>query len=878
MRTWLRRALLALVIVLALAALAVWWLLRGSLPALDGSLALPGLSAPVSIQRDAAGVVTIDARNDIDAARALGYVHAQERYFEMDLMRRVPSGELAALLGPRAFPVDRRNRVHRMRARVDAQLTVMAGDRMSQLQAYADGANAGLAALRVRPWPYLLLRQQPAPWTPADSALTGFAMYFDLQDASNGDERALDALRPHVPPALYALLTHDGSSWDAPLFGAPRGDATLPGADALDLRTLASPQQGSDQAPAPEIAMRGGSGSASAWTTALTPPSALQNVPLSPAGRQRDGGGPPGASDLRKGSNNFAVSGALTKDGRTLVADDMHLGLRVPNIWFRARLRYADPRAPMGRVDVSGFTLPGLPAVIVGSTGHIAWGFTNSYGDYLDWQRVLPCAPGAPAVDGCTPLVRHVERIEVAGGAPELLEVDETAWGPLIHTGADGQALALRWVAHLPGALNFGLGDFPFAHDLDSALAIADRTATPTQNLVIGDARGHIAWRLLGPLPVRGSDCDGATVSRAPSRGASHDDGEATSSARSADTSGDPDASAGGRSSANRCAPWPIATDVSPLLRSPDTDRLWTANSRVVDGDDFARIGDGGAALGARAQQIRDVLMAGERFGEADLLALQLDDRALLMTRWWRLLRDSAPDGGDSALHALAGASATWSGHADVDSASYRLVRAWRLAVLERIGDGLLAPARAALGEGFEMPGMSHLEGIAWPLLQQRPAHLLPRRYACDGDGACNAGRAGWDALLEDAARSVRDEFDARGPLAERHWGERNTAAICHPLASALPVIGRRALCMPADPLPGDSMMPRVQGPDFGASQRMVVAPGHEADGIAHMPGGQSGHPLSPYWGAGHADWVHGRPSPFLPQATLYTLELQPAE
>ena len=123
----------------------------------------------------------------------------------------------------------------------------------------------------------------------------------------------------------------------------------------------------------------------------------------------------------------------------------------------------------------------------------------------------------------------------------------------------------------------------------------------------------------------------------------------------------------------------------------------------------------------------------------------------------------------------------------------------------------------------------------------------------------------------------VRDDLAEQGPLAERTWGERNTAAICHPLAAAIPLVGKRWLCMPADPLPGDGAMPRVQGPAFGASQRMVVSPGHEADGILHMPGGQSGHPLSPFWGAGHAAWVRGEPSPFLPAPARHTLRLQPA-
>src|SRR3546814_1729506 len=115
---------------------------------------------------------------------------------------------------------------------------------------------------------------------------------------------------------------------------------------------------------------------------------------------------------------------------------------------------------------------------------------------------------------------------------------------------------------------------------------------------------------------------------------------------------------------------------------------------------------------------------------------------------------------------------------------------------------------------------------------------------------------------MEDAAVEVRDALSAQGPLGERTWGERNTAHICHPLAGAIPLLGERLLCMPPDQIDGDGNMPRVAATAFGASERMVVSPGHEADGIAHMPGGQSGHPLSPFWGAGHDDWVHGRPTP----------------
>ncbi len=797
---WLRRLLLLLVVLVLLSVLTAWWLLRGSLPALDGEVSLPGLSAPVRIERDALGTVTIDAANETDALRALGYVHAQERYFEMDLLRRTSAGELAALFGEIALDVDKAHRVHRMRARVMADLDAIAGDRMPQLQAYTDGVNAGLSTLRTRPWPYLLLRQQAEPWMPADSALAGYAMYFDLQDSTNARELALWKLRPYLPPSLFDLLTHPGSSWDAPLWGESFGDATLPTPDEVDLRALPAPD-GDDI------------------------------TPLAPKGTP--------------GSNNFAVSGALTADGRAIIADDMHLGLRAPNIWFRARLRYPDERAPGGKVDVQGFTLPGLPAVIVGSNTHVAWGFTNSYGDYLDWAIEVPCGP-EPTAD-CAQVETHAESIAVAGGDAVELEVRETRWGPILHDLDDAKVLSLRWNAHLRGSINFGLVDFAHARDLDDALTIADRTATPTQNLVIGDAKGDVAWRLLGPLPERAGGCSPRhlVMSSSDAPLPTHDSEEDWRIH-------------------HPCQGWSIATNHSPTYRSPTATRLWTANARVVSGEALEQIGDGGYALGARQQQIRDLLQAKDRFTERDLLDIQLDDRALLMTRWWELLRSLGNDDASPALHALSEASAQWQGRASIDSTSYRLVRAWRLAVHARMQDGLLAPARAALGEDFAMPDLPQFEGVAWPLVQQRPMHLLPRRFES------------WQSLFEDAAREVRDELAQRGPLAERTWGERNTARICHPLAGALPGFLKTRLCMPADPLPGDGMMPRVQGPAFGASQRMVVSPGHEADGIAHMPGGQSGHPLSPFWGAGHADWAAGRPSPFLPGEARHVLTLAP--
>lgn len=791
MLKWIKRLSLLLLALLVLALGTGWWLMRGSLPRLEGELALAGLSGPVTIQRDARGVVTIDAANETDMARALGYVHAQERYFEMDLMRRSSAGELSELFGPIALDLDKTRRVHRMRARVNANLDAFAGDRRPQLQAYTDGVNAGLEALAVRPWPYLMLRQQPRRWEIADSALTGYAMYFDLQDSENTRELALWKIKSVVPPALYALLTHDGTEWDAPLFGAPRGNAVLPTADALDLSKLAMPDS-------------------------------KQLTPLSEKGTP--------------GSNNWAVAGTLTADGRAIVADDMHLGLRAPNIWFRARLRYADPRAAAGKVDVSGFTLPGMPVVVVGSNRHIAWGFTNSYGDWADWVQTPACEG---PIAQCAGWKEFHERIEVAGQAATDFVVRETEWGPVLHE-ADGKALALRWTPQLAGALKVSFADLAIARDVAGAFEVADRSSIPAQNFMVADSSGNIGWRLIGGFPQRGAGCNGV---------------EPEDRTAAADAVG----------AKPPCPAWNTDTTVSPRLIAPPSGRLWTANNRTLDDAGLALAGDGGYALGARAKQIRDDLFAKQTFNEQDLLAIQLDDRAVFLQRWWKLLQEAKGKTDAPATNALAQASQDWKGRASIDSVSYRIVRAWRLAVHARIADGLTAPAQAALGKDFVMPDLPQLEGIVWPLLMERPAHLLPRRFAS------------WDALLEDAARQVRDDLSEHGSLEQRTWGERNTAKICHPLANALPALLKSTLCMPADALPGDGAMPRVQGPSFGASERMVVSPGHEEDGIIHMPGGQSGNPLSPFWGAGHDDWVHGRPTPFLPGEAAYTLTLKPS-
>jgi len=778
---WLKRGLVLIVVLLLLAIAIIWFLMRGSLAKLDGEISIPNLSAPVQIERDALGTVTIIANNEADMARTLGYIHAQERFFEMDLLRRSAAGELSELFGERALEKDKSARVHRLRARVEQNIDAFAGDKLDIVNAYTDGVNQGLNDLAVRPWPYLLLQTEPKKWQNIDSAMVGYAMFFDLQDESNSRELALWKIKQSVPESLYQILTADGTEWDAPLMGEPRGNISLPSVDVLDLRKL----------PAPAKGMSYG-----------------DSEPAAP------------------GSNNFAVAGALTKDGRALVADDMHLGLRAPNIWFRARLKYQDSQALERQVDVSGFSLPGIPAIIVGSNTHVAWGFTNSYGDWLDWHVVHPKTDS---------IKTFKEKILVKGAEPVEFEIRESNGRPIMAKDINGDELALEWTAHLPGALSTKIFALSTVQNNEQALSLFQESGMPHQNAVFGDSSGKIAWKLTGLQKYWEIGC------------------QRTEPLNSQDPADAP------------CFTKPLVDNyVHPQIVSPDSHRLWSANARVTDGDALRQIGDAGYANGARAKQIRDDLFAKQQFSEKDLLAVQLDDRTLFLQRWWEQLRKLSENKNEAMFKDIRAATEKWDARASTDAKSYRFVRAWRLAVIDRVKDGLTAPAQAKLGKDFVMPDLPQIEGVTWQLITQQPVHLLPRQFDS------------WDALLSDAANETYSQLKEKGPLNDRTWGERNTADICHPIAGALPSFSKNFLCMPPDQLDGDMNMPRVQSPNFGASERMVVSPGHEVDGIIHMPGGQSGHPMSPFWGAGHSAWVKGDATPFLPGAAAHKIQAKP--
>ena len=306
-------------------------------------------------------------------------------------------------------------------------------------------------------------------------------------------------------------------------------------------------------------------------------------------------------------------------------------------------------------------------------------------------------------------------------------------------------------------------------------------------------------------------------------------------------------------------------------MLNPPAGRIWTANNRVVGAAALAAIGDGSPDRGARAQQIRDQLFAlGPRAAtERDMLAIQLDDRALFLTRWRDLLLESlGPQAvaGNARRAAFRTQVERWKPRASVDSAGYLLVRTFHETLERRIFDALTVPARRT-DATLELEVPRQFEEAVWELATRQPTHLLDPHFAS------------WREFLLDVVDQSLDEVGERcvdATLAACTWGTVNSTRIRHPLSRAMPGLSRW-LDMPRQPMAGDHDMPRVHAPGFGASERLAVSPGHEAQGYLHMPGGQSGHPLSPYYRAGHDAWVEGRPLPYLPGPAVHRLTLRGA-
>ncbi len=260
--------LLALLGLVVLAGAGVWLYVRASLAQLDGSVTTPGLAAEVTVTRDARGVPLISGTNRGDVAYATGFVHAQERFFQMDLLRRVGAGELSELFGERALPRDRANRLHRFRARAERALAAMTPAERQFLDRYVAGINAGLNALSAPSFEYALVNAKPRPWVAADTLLVICAMYFDLQSNIEPRELARGWFRTHTDAEQLAFLLPESSVWDAPLDAESIATASMP------IPALPPAWWGKARAPGPQKSLRTPLSTRSAVTTGPSPEAA----------------------------------------------------------------------------------------------------------------------------------------------------------------------------------------------------------------------------------------------------------------------------------------------------------------------------------------------------------------------------------------------------------------------------------------------------------------------------------------------------------------------------------------------------------------------------------------------------------------------------
>ena len=477
----LRVALAVIILSAAIFSLCGWLFLRRSLPQVDGSLSLPALHAPVDVERDAYGVPHIRAQSLEDLLVAQGYVTAQDRLWQMDLLRRNAGGELSEIFGDVAIDHDIENRTLGFAQAADAAAAAMPAERRAMLDAYARGVNAFIEDHSDRlPTEFVLLGYKPKPWAARDALLIAANLYKELTGFWKDIIQRGEVTRkvgPALANDLYAATAD--SRWDHPLVGlAPLATSSTNSASI----PLAAPLPAPDT-PLPLAA-------ASSW------PITAVSLPAFDEGSRAAGG-----------SNNWVVSGAHTRSGRPMLENDTHLGWTAPSVWYLVHLT-----APGW--NVKGFSLPGGPLVVIGQNDRIAWGFTNNFADVLDVyaESFNPANPLEYRVNGQwrRATVRH-EVIHVRGAADRTVDVMLTRHGPVIQR-AGQTGYAIRWVATEPGGLDTNYFLLGAAKNWDEFRAVLHETPGPAQNAVYADVDGHIGYIVSALVPTRRQPTGGVPV------------------------------------------------------------------------------------------------------------------------------------------------------------------------------------------------------------------------------------------------------------------------------------------------------------------------------------------------------------------------------
>ncbi len=810
---WTAIGLLALLAAAAGAGLV--WLRSAALaalPQLDGSVHLAGLSAPVIVRRDGHGVPHIDAENQDDLFLAQGYVTAQDRLWQMDIFRRNANGELAQIMGPALVKHDETQRVFEIRRTAERIYKNLPAAERARLDDYARGVNLYIAQCErsdTLPVEFKLLMYRPQPWRGVDSVCVGLMEVQVLDtEAVTKLTRGRVAAKLHNPK-LEADLYPVGSWRDHP----PTGTEAEP-----------------DAAQPPEPAAPGGedrnSGTRAA-TDGAQPPAAW--AALEGARALLSLLGEPTCNGCAAGSNEWVVAGSHTASGKPLLANDMHLSLTVPNVWYMAGLRAQGFHA-------AGVTLPGVPYVVAGHNQHVAWGFTALMGDVQDlYIEKLDGKGDYRAADGSwKPLAVDHEGIAVRGSREVKLNVELTDHGPLVNPLLSGKnpAIALKWTLYDPALNDIPLYAMDAASNWKEFSAALAAWCWPTQNVVYADDQGHIAYHAVGRVPVR----PGGLMS-VPIAGAGHEwDGY-------------------------------IPFDDMPHALDPPSGFLATANSRVttakspypltLDWIDPYRI-----------ERIYKLLDGRNVLTPKDMLAAQTDiysalDQEFAQRFAYAIDRTPGPNGyGDARLREAAKLMRSWDGRLTTDSAAASLETQARAALWPLI----LKPKLGKLWTDYHWGEANFAEE---EIMMHAGPEWLPPSYK------------DWNALLAEAVRKGMENGHAPSDLSRWVYGSWHVVDLEHPLARFLPLIGRIAGTGP-QPLSGDHVTVKQVGRAFGPSQRFTMDWSDIDGSTENIVLGESGNPLSPYFRDQWHAWYGGTtfPLPFTPAAVAaaarHTLRLMP--
>ena len=820
MRIILRSLFWVFAILVIAGGAVIWWFVYRPLPQLSGTIGVPGLQKQVLVERDRWGVPHIRANSLEDLAEAQGFVMAQDRLWQMDLLRRVARGQLSEILGPATLDIDKQFRTFGFGRAAERDISQMEPASRAVMEAYARGVNRFIEQHRSQlPLEFSLLKYKPQPWQASDSLVIAGYMYQTLTDTW---EEELD--RSKVTERVGWERARELFSPDAAMDHFVVGDPNV--ADDGSQRSRADPddEDDDDDDMEPDTVLKaGGLGSGDA-ATPETFPDLTSALAHSIRGFLEDTRG-----EIRHGlgSNNWVVSGDHTGTRKPLLANDTHLELSIPPIWYEIHLT-----APGW--NVKGFTLPGAPLVVIGHNDKIAWGFTNNGADVEDLyvEKFNPAAPDEYRVKNAWIKAQVFDEvIHVKGQADEHLHLVVTRHGPVVRREGD-KAYALRWTATEPGGLGNTYTWLGKAQNWEEFRSIMKHVWGPGQNTVYADVEGNIGYVMAARVPIRKKGHGEVPVP------GDVDDYEWTGY---------------------------IPFDQLPQALNPDSGLIVTANARVT-GPNYKPYLTDHWEEPYRTARIYDLLHDKHDLRPTDMLKVQADTysypHVFLADQLLAAAKISQPK--DERTKKLLNGLKDWNGIADADSAEVSFLAATRRTALALI----LEPYLGEQTNLYQWRSTAFLQKI----LTDRPDKWLPKAFK-NYDDLLMAAADRAVAKLAEESKSSR--------IADWPWRRFNSLDMLHPIGRE--GLLKKLLSIADKPQSGTGYSVRAATKHHGPAMRFVANLGNWDESILLIPAGQSGQPGSSHYSDQFSYWYEGKPifQPFSDgaeaNARKHTLTLIPA-